>query len=71
MRYSIIDAKKGEDYGFLPVLHQTTANGTKMVVNENELLRINSDISIAADLLGGTVMSEAEVLNIIIQNVNE
>jgi len=71
MRYSIVDAKKGEDYGFLPVLHQTTANGTKMVLNENELLHIDSDIDNAASLLGGVVMSEAEVLNIINQKVNE
>lgn len=63
MKYSIIDAEKGEEYNIKPYLHHLLANGSKMVVNENELRLVNSDIDRAAELLGGEVLSEAEVIN--------
>ena len=63
MLYSIIDKKLGKKYGLLPHLHQLTANGTQMVVNENELRLIDSDINAAAAMLGGRVMDEGETFN--------
>lgn len=63
MLYSIIDTKKGEQYQLLPHLHQTVLNGDKMVVNENELRLVNSDIETAAAVLGGTVMTLWETKN--------
>lgn len=63
MLYSIIDAALGEVYGFMPALHKTIVNGTKMVVNENELRLVNNDIEEAARTLNGVVMSQAEVVN--------
>lgn len=63
MKYSIIDTEKGEEYDIKPHLHQLLANGSMMVVNENELRLVNSDIDRAAELLGGEVLSEAEVIN--------
>lgn len=63
MLYSIIDAALCEVYGFKPALHKTIVNGTKMVVNENELRLVNNDIEEAARTLQGVVMSQAEVVN--------
>lgn len=63
MLYSIIYTELGRQHGLRPDLHQTTANGTKMVVNENELRLVNSDIDKAAQLLGGEVMTQGEVVN--------
>lgn len=63
MKYSIIVSSKGEDYGISPELHRTVSNGSKMVVNENELRLIDPDIDTAASLLGGVVMSQCEVIN--------
>lgn len=63
MLYSIIDTKKGEDYGFVPAFHRLTQDGKQMVVNEKELKVVDSDIHVAATLLGGRVMTEAEVFN--------
>lgn len=63
MMYSIIDTSKGEQHGLLPHLHNTVLNGTKMVVNENELRLVNSDIEAAAAYLGGTLLTLGEVKN--------
>lgn len=63
MLYSIIDTKKGEAHGIVPRLHILYDKGTKMIVNENELRALNPDIEAAADLLGGTVMTEGEIIN--------
>lgn len=62
MLYSIIDTKKGEAYGVAPRLHILCDKGTKMIVNENELRTVYPDIEAAADLLGGTVMTEGEII---------
>ena len=63
MLYSIIDTKKGEAHGIVPRLHILCDKGRKMIVNENELRALNPDIEAAADLLGGTVMTEGEIIN--------
>ncbi len=63
MLYSIIDTKKGEAYGIVPRLHILCDKGTKMIVNENELRKINANIEYAAEILGGTLMTEGEIIN--------
>lgn len=63
MLYSIILTELGEKRGLQPHLHRLTANGDKMVVNENELRLVNTDIELAAATLGGVVMTQGEVIN--------
>ena len=63
MLYSIILTELGEKHGLKPHLHRLTANGEKMVVNENELRLVNPDIELAATTLGGVVMTQGEVIN--------
>ena len=63
MLYSIILTELGENRGLKPHLHRLTANGEKMVVNENELRLVNEDIELAAATLGGVVMTQGEVIN--------
>ena len=63
MRYSIIDTEKGEQQRLYARLHRTLKNGTKMIVNENELLKIGSDVEAVAKNLGGTLLTNAEVDN--------
>lgn len=61
MRYSIIDKKLGEEQGFNPEYHRLLDE--RMVVNENELRKVDSDIDEAARLLGGVILTHAEVIN--------
>ena len=61
MRYSIIDKKLGEKQGFNPEHHRLL--GERMVVNENELRKVDRDIEEAARLLGGVLLTQAEVTN--------
>ena len=63
MLYSIITTKLGEQRGILPHLHRLADNGNKMVVNENELRLVNTDIERAAATLGGVIMTQGEVIN--------
>ena len=63
MIYSIILTELGEKHGLRPHLHRLTANGEKMVVNENELRLVNPDIDLAAATLGGVVMTQGEIIN--------
>lgn len=63
MLYSIILTELGEKHGLHPHLHRLTANGEKMVVNENELRLVNPDIELAASTLGGVVMTQGDVIN--------
>ena len=65
MLYSIIDAKLGEEKGFLPLTHITLKKGELMVVNENELRKLGGDIYEVARELGGSIMTHSELLNII------
>lgn len=68
MLYSIINASKGENAGFSAVTHLTLRNGSLMVVNENELRKVCADIGEAAVLLGGTLLTHSELINIIKNN---
>lgn len=61
MRYSIIDKKLGEKQGFNPEHHRFL--GERMVVNENELRKVDGNIEEAARLLGGVLLTQAEVIN--------
>ena len=58
MLYSIIDAKLGEEKGFLPLTHRTLKKGELLVVNENELRKLGE-----ARKLGGSIMTHSELLN--------
>ena len=63
MLYSIIDAKLGEEKGFLPLTHRTLKKGELMVVNENELRKLGEDIAEEASKLGGSILTHSELLN--------
>lgn len=68
MMYSIINASKGQRYGFSEETHLMLRLGTYMVVNENELRKVCADIGEAAVLLGGTLLTHSELINIIKNN---
>lgn len=53
MLYSIINTKKGEEQGFLALSHRTLSEGNQMIVNENELMLVDKDLSEAVKKLGG------------------
>ena len=66
MLYSIINAKKGEEQGFLALSHRTLSNGKKMIVNENELKMVDENLMKAVKKLGGTeLLTNSELHNII------
>lgn len=71
MKYVIADRKKAEEYGFSPVTHMLTREGTMMVLNENELRRINADIDTAASAMGAVVMTRAEAMTYINKTYND
>ena len=58
MRYSIIDTKKGKEMGFDPKCHRLSKDGSRMVVNECELVKTGKTPEEAAVLLGGELLSE-------------
>lgn len=53
MRYAIVDTSKAEANGMKAKLHRTNNTGSKMAVNENELLKVNENPETAAAELGG------------------
>lgn len=59
MLYSIVDKNKAEDEGFKAILHQCTED--KMILNENELRKVDSDIEAAAHFLGGVILTNSEI----------
>lgn len=65
MIYSAIDAVKGEKAGFTRLCHRVLQEGTIMIVNENELRKVNKDIAAAATSLGGELLTWPEVLNLL------
>ena len=65
MKYSIIKTSLGIKAGLSPQSHATSDNGRVMVVNENELRRVDADIYVAAAKLGGQVLTHHEVINTI------
>ena len=57
MRYAIVDTSKAEAKGLKPKYHLTNNTGSKMAVNENELLKVDADPGIAATQLGGKLQN--------------
>lgn len=55
MRYAIVDTDKASAKGMVPAYHKLNNVGTKMVVNENELLKVNPAPEVAAKDLGGSL----------------
>ena len=43
MRYAIVETSKAEAKGLKAKLHRTNNTGSKMAVNENELLKVNEN----------------------------
>ncbi len=62
MRYCLATIKKAEAYGIEPAFHKKSQDGKCIAVNELELSRIDSDISIAASRLGGVLLTLDEIL---------
>lgn len=56
MRYAIVDTDKAEAKGFVAKYHLMNNTRSKMAVNENELLKIESDPASAACQLGGKLL---------------
>ena len=66
MLYSIINTKKGEEQGFLPLSHRMLSKGNKMIVNENELRLVDEDLMEAVKKLCGTeLLTNSELHNLI------
>ena len=61
-----MNTKKGEEQGVLALSHRTLSKGNKMIVNENELKRVDEDLMKAVKKLGGTeLLTNSELHNII------
>lgn len=60
MRYAIVDTDKAEAKGLKAKYHQTNNTGSKMAVNENELLKVDENPEQAATQLGGKLMELEE-----------
>ena len=66
MIYAIINTKKGEEQGFLPLSHIMLSDGNQMIVNENELRLVDKDLMESVKKLGGTeLLTNSELQNII------
>ena len=53
MRYASVETSKAEAKGLKLKFHRTNNTGSKMAVNENELLKVDEDPEQAAKQLGG------------------
>lgn len=62
MRYAIVKTELAVKMGFKPIAHRVSADGTQMVLNEQELRRVNKDIDIAARSLGGRAVRKDTAL---------
>lgn len=63
MRYAIVETSKAEAKGLKAKLHLTNNTGSKMAVNENELLKVNENPETAAAELGGKLQELQEFKN--------
>lgn len=70
MRYAIVETEKAMAKGLKAKWHRVNNTGRKMVANENELMKIESDPSMAASMLGGTLM-ELDELKVELNKWNE
>ena len=68
MLYSAIDIEKAQQYKVELSHHLVLDNIGKVIVNENELRLVDDDIYRAANLLGGEVLTNGQVINIIKAN---
>lgn len=57
MKYSIVNTDAAEIRGIKREYHNVNAKKDKMVVNENELRKVDENISKAAALLGGDILT--------------
>ena len=60
MRYAIVETSKAEAKGLKPKYHRTNNTGSKMAVNENELLKVDENPEQAAKQLGGKLQELQE-----------
>ncbi len=63
MRYTIAQTELAKAAGLEPKYHNTNKTGELMVVNEEELADINSDVQEAAASLGGELLTLEELKN--------
>ena len=70
MLYAIINTKKGEEQGFLKLSHRLLSEGSKMIVNENELRLVDEDLSESVKKLGGDKLLTNRELHDIIKSSN-
>ena len=70
MLYAIIDTKKGEGQGFLKLSHRMLSEGSKMIVNENELRLVDENLSESVKKLGGEKLLTNRELHDIIKSSN-
>lgn len=68
MLYSAIDIEKAQQYKVELSHHLVLDKIGKVIVNENELRLVDDDIYRAANLLGGEVLTNGQVINIIKAN---
>ena len=61
MKYAIVDTVKAEAAGFTSKYRLTSKDGSRLALNENELLRLDADPAKAAEMLGGKVMGLVEL----------
>lgn len=64
MFYAVVDTARAEEAGFPRLTHTILEEGKKMILNENELLKVGDDIQSVAESLGGVVYTLGEVINI-------
>lgn len=66
MKYAVISTEKARAMGIDPRLHRTSAGGTKVMVNENELLMLSKrngggdNISMAKELGGDDLLTRKQ-----------
>ncbi len=68
MFYAVVDTARAEEAGFPRLTHTILEEGKKMILNENELLKVGDDIQSVAESLGGVVYTLGEVINIYKKN---
>jgi hypothetical protein len=61
MKYCIGDLKICRDYGFRDDFHSVNEKKGKMVLNENELRRVDEDIEKAAKIVGGEILTLSQL----------
>lgn len=66
MKYAVISTEKARAMGIDPRLHRTSAGGTKVMVNENELLMLSKrngggdNLSMAKELGGEELITRKQ-----------